>query len=88
MMILMLMMMVQESVKMCLNVLKRPFSALYYKIISMYTTIDTSLNLLTGLLNFIRCMDTRKRLGNHDTEVGGQFDRNQKLTGILRQNTR
>jgi len=35
-----------------------------------------------------RCMDTRKRLGNHDREVGGQFDRNQKLTGILRQNTR
>ena len=50
MMILMLMMMVQESVKMCLNVLKRPISALNYKIISMSTTIDTSLNLLTGLL--------------------------------------
>ena len=48
--ILMIMMMVQESVKMCLNVLKRPVSVLYYKIISMYTTIDTSLNLLTGLL--------------------------------------
>ena len=41
--------MVQESVNMCLNVLKRPVSALYYKIISIYTTIDTSLNLLTGL---------------------------------------
>jgi len=35
-----------------------------------------------------RCMDTRKRLGNHDREVKSQFDRNQKLTGILRQNTR
>ena len=41
--------MVQESVNMCLNVLKRPVSALYYKIIRIYTTIDTSLNLLTGL---------------------------------------
>ena len=46
--------MVQESVNMCLNVLKRPVSALYYKIISIYTTIDTSLNLLTGLLEWIR----------------------------------
>merc|ERR1719187_2614307 len=35
-----------------------------------------------------RCMDTRKRLSNHDTEVSSQYDRNQKLTGILRQNTR
>ena len=42
--------MVQESVNMCLNVLKRPVSALYYKIISIYTTINMSLNLLTGLL--------------------------------------
>ena len=50
MMILMILMMVQESVNMCLNVLKKPFSALYYKNISIYTTIDTSLNLLTGLL--------------------------------------
>ena len=33
-------------------------------------------------------MDTRKRLSSHDSEVGGQYDRNQKLTGILRQNTR
>jgi hypothetical protein len=33
-------------------------------------------------------MDTRKRLGNHDAAVKSQFDRNQKLTGILRQNTR
>ena len=47
--IMMIMMMVQESVKMCLNVLIRPVSALYYKIISIYTTIDTPLNLLTGL---------------------------------------
>ena len=45
--------MVQESVNMCLNVLKRPVSALYYKIISIYTTIDTSLNLLTGLFFFL-----------------------------------
>ena len=51
MMILMIMMIVQESVKMCLNVLKRPVSALYYKIISMYSTIDTSLILLTGLFH-------------------------------------
>jgi len=35
-----------------------------------------------------RCMDTRKRLTSHDSEVSGQTDRNQKLTGILRQNTR
>merc|ERR1719489_276943 len=35
-----------------------------------------------------RCMDTRKRLSNHDSEVSSQYDRNQKLTGILRQNTR
>jgi len=35
-----------------------------------------------------RCMDTRKRLTSHDSEVTGQTDRNQKLTGILRQNTR
>jgi len=35
-----------------------------------------------------RCMDTRKRLSSHDSEVAGQTDRNQKLTGILRQNTR
>ena len=48
-MILLIMMKVQESVKMCLNVVKRPVNALNYKIISMYTTIDTSLNLLTGL---------------------------------------
>ena len=33
-------------------------------------------------------MDTRKRLGNHDKEVKSQFDKNQKLTGTLRQNTR
>ena len=33
-------------------------------------------------------MDTRKRLSNHDREVKSQFDNNQKLTGILRQNTR
>ena len=45
--------MVQESVNMCLNVLKWPVSALYYKIISIYTTIDTSLNLLTGLFVMI-----------------------------------
>ena len=49
MMTLVIMMMVQKSVKMCLNVLKRPVSALNYKIISMYPTIDTSLDLLTGL---------------------------------------
>ena len=47
--------MVQESVNMCLNVLKWPVSALYYKIISIYTTIDTSLNLLTGLFLFFKC---------------------------------
>merc|ERR1711963_502189 len=35
-----------------------------------------------------RCMDTRKRLGCHDTEVASGYDKNQKLTGILRQNTR
>merc|ERR1712128_355755 len=35
-----------------------------------------------------RCMDTRKRLSNHDSEVSSQYDRNQKLTGILMQNTR
>ena len=39
-------------------------------------------------VQYCRCMDTRKRLGNHDKEVKSQFDRNQKLTGILRQNTR
>ena len=50
MMILMIMMMIQKSVKMCLNVLKRPVSALNYKIINMYTTIDTSLNLLNRLV--------------------------------------
>ena len=38
---------------MCLNVLKRPVSVLNYKIISMYTIIDTSLNLLTGLFGKI-----------------------------------
>lgn len=35
-----------------------------------------------------RCMDTRKRLGCHDMEISSGHDRNQKLTGILRQNTR
>jgi len=35
-----------------------------------------------------RCMDTRKRLGCHDSEINSGYDRNQKLTGILRQNTR
>ena len=35
-----------------------------------------------------RCMDTRKRLGCHDTEISSGYDKNQKLTGILRQNTR
>ena len=56
MMIPMIMMMVQESVKMRLIVLKRPVSALvvYYKIISIYTTIDTSSNLLTGLSECIK----------------------------------
>ena len=49
MMILIIMMMVLERLKKCLNVLKRPVSALNYKIISMYPTIDTSLDLLTGL---------------------------------------
>ena len=39
-------------------------------------------------MRVVRCMDTRKRLGNHDAAVKSQFDRNQKLTGILRQNTR
>ena len=39
-----------KDVKVCLNMLKRPVSTLNYKIISMYTTIDASLNLLTGLL--------------------------------------
>ena len=53
MMILMIIMMVQESVKMCLNVLKNYVSSLHYKIIRIYTTIDTSLNRLTGLLYFI-----------------------------------
>jgi len=32
-----------------------------------------------------RCMDTRKRLGCHDTEISSGYDKNQKLTGILRQ---
>ena len=32
--------------KMCMKVLKRPVSALYYKIISIYTTIHTYLKLL------------------------------------------
>ena len=49
MMILIIMMKVQESVKMCLNVLERPVSALHCKIFNIYKTIDTSLNLLTGL---------------------------------------
>ena len=41
--------------KMCLKVLKRPLSALHYKINSIYTTIDTSsLHLLTGLFNQVR----------------------------------
>merc|ERR1712226_899570 len=35
-----------------------------------------------------RCMDTRKRLGCHDNEISAGFDKTQKLTGILRQNTR
>ena len=33
-------------------------------------------------------MDTRKRLGCHDSEISSGYDKNQKLTGILRQNTR
>ena len=59
MILVMIMMMVQESVKMCLNVVKRPVSALYYKINYIYITIDTSLNLLTGLFRktkvFYKC---------------------------------
>jgi len=35
-----------------------------------------------------RCMDTRKRLGCHDNEISAGYDKTQKLTGILRQNTR
>jgi len=35
-----------------------------------------------------RCMDTRKRLGCHDNEITAGYDKTQKLTGILRQNTR
>ena len=35
--------MVQESVNMCLNVLKWPVSALYYKIISIYAQLSTRL---------------------------------------------
>ena len=49
MMILIIMMKVQESVKMCLNVLERPVSALHCKIFNILKTIDTSLNLLIGL---------------------------------------
>ena len=52
MMILIIMMKVQESVKMCLNLLERPVSALHCKIFNIYKTIDTSVNLLTGLLSF------------------------------------
>ena len=33
-------------------------------------------------------MDTRKRLGCHDNEISAGYDKTQKLTGILRQNTR
>ena len=46
--ILIIMKKVQESVKMCMNLLKSPVSAQYCKIHSISTTIDTSLNLLTG----------------------------------------
>ena len=35
-----------------------------------------------------RCMDTRKRLGCHENEISAGYDKTQKLTGILRQNTR
>merc|ERR1712172_21814 len=35
-----------------------------------------------------RCMDTRKRLTSHDSEITAGYDKTQKLTGILRQNTR
>ena len=48
MMNLLIMMKVQDSVKICLNVLEKPISALHCKIFSIYKTIDTSLNLLTG----------------------------------------
>ena len=48
-MILLIMMKVQESVKMCLNLLERPVSALNCKIFNICKTIDKSLNLLTGL---------------------------------------
>jgi tektin-2 len=35
-----------------------------------------------------QCVDIRKKLVNHDAGINKGFDRNQKLTGILRQNTR
>ena len=48
-MILIIIMKVQENEKMYLNLLERPVSALNCKIFNICKTIDTSLNLLTGL---------------------------------------